>query len=330
MQKSHGQTPVQDPTPRTNITNKNNVLLPVPSINARTPKQATLEIRIARQKEINGVGMGVLSDGTPYLTGRGLAKLCGVDSSRISEISNDWLSKKKHATRGILKILFDRGITTIEKPFLEIMDSGNMVHAFPDIFCLAVLEYYAFDASTGPNPQAIKSYRLLAGRALHDFIYTQVGYATNENIPESWAQFHARVSLTYNSLPIGYFGIFKELADMIVTLGNAGLHIDSEFVPDISVGLLWSKFWECNKLDEKFGTRQKWNHNYPSIFPQSKSNPQNSWCYPESALAEFRRWLREDYIGQGKFSKYINSQILKKSLPPSFAQVITQVYELDK
>jgi len=99
------------------------------------------------------------------------------------------------------------------------------------------LEYYAFDAKS-PSQQAIKNYRLLAGKALHDFIYEQVGYRVNDNVPEAWAQFHERVSLTYDSIPEGYFGIFKELADMIVTLGNAGLHIDSTFVPDISVGLI--------------------------------------------------------------------------------------------
>ena len=36
-----------------------------------------------------------------------------------------------------------------------------------------------------------------------------------------------------NAVPSGYFGIFKEMADMIVTLGQAGLHIDASFVPDI-------------------------------------------------------------------------------------------------
>lgn len=159
-----------------------------------------------------------------------------------------------------------------------------------------MLEYYAFDAKTSRTEHALNNYRVLAGKALHDFIYTQVGYSTTENIPEYWQQFHARVSLTYNSIPDGYFDVFKEIADMIVTLGEAGFHIDSKFVPDISVGLAWGRYWNEKKLDEVYSPRKKWEHNYPDIFPQSKSNPQPAWCYPEGALGEFRKWFKHIYI----------------------------------
>ena len=74
----------------------------------------------------------------------------------------------------------------------------------------------------------------------------------------------------------------------------------------------------------------KWEHNYPLIFPQSKSNPQHPWCYPDAALAEFRRWCREDYIGGGQFSKYINNKIKTRQLPPSFAQLVTKAYSLEE
>lgn len=315
---------------RTLKSNKNNALLPVPGQNTRTPQQGLLDIKICRQTEIDGVGMGVLTDGTPYLTGRGLARLCGIDSSRISEIISDWETSKRPITKGVKSILRNRGFDESDKQYTEVIDNGNTIYAFSDVFCLAVLEYYAFDANTSKTEHALKNYRLLAGKALHDFIYTQVGYSTTENIPEHWQQFHARVSLTYNSIPDGYFGIFKEIADMIVTLGEAGLHIDSNFVPDISVGLAWGKYWIDKNFDEEFGQRQKWEHNYPAIFPQSKSNPQPSWCYPEGALGEFRKWFKHTYIGQGKFSNYINNQIKKRELPPSFAQIITKVYALDK
>ncbi len=195
--------------------------------------------------------------------------------------------------------------------------------------CLAVLEYYAFDATSGVKEQAQKNYRILAGKALHDFIYTQVGYDPNHNIPAAWAQFHARVSLTYNSVPAGYFSIFKEIADMIVTLGEAGLQIDSSFVPDISVGGTWSKHWADSNLEAIHGERLKWEHNYPQMFPQAKSNPQYPWCYPDSALAEFRRWFREQYVGEGKLAKYLNTKIKEKELPPSFAQLVIKAYSLD-
>jgi len=37
-----------------------------------------MDLSIKHQIEIDGVGMGVLPDGTPFLTERGLARLCGV------------------------------------------------------------------------------------------------------------------------------------------------------------------------------------------------------------------------------------------------------------
>ena len=195
--------------------------------------------------------------------------------------------------------------------------------------CLAVLEYYAFDAGQNIREEAKRNYRLLAGKALRDFIYLQVGYDPSNFVPEAWRQFHDRVSLTYNSVPQGYFGIFKEISDMIVTLGQHGLHIDSSFVPDISVGQAWSKYWKDSSLGETFGERIKYEHNYPSNFAQAASNPQEPWCYPENALGKFRQWFREIYIGEGKFEKYIQGKVKSKALPVSFAQLAIAAYTRD-
>lgn len=292
------------------------------------PKQGVLDLQIEKQIEIDGIGMGVLTDGTPFLTGRGLSRLCGVNNARIVELGQDWLKEvPTPLVYGVKKLLQERGVEQ-EHPYIEVNQRNGIFYAFPDSVCLAVLEYYAFDA---PNKieQAQKNYRLLAGKALHDFIYTQVGYDPNNFVPVAWQQFHDRVSLTYNSIPVGFFSIFKEIADMIVTLGQAGLHIDSSFVPDISVGLSWGKHWTNNNLDVKYGERKKWNHNYPANFPQSVSNPQEVWCYPELALAEFRKWMRDIYIGEGKLSNYVNNKIVQQQLPASFAQLVIKAYNLE-
>lgn len=313
--------------PRGNSSNDVRVLVPQSGANPRTSDQYILDLQIDKQVEIDGIGMGVLSDGTAFLNGRGLARLCGIDSSRVSEMSADWEKAALPLTAKAKEILYARGVV-LDHPYIEIKQRTGVFHAFPDVLCLAVLEYYAFDA---PNPRedAKKNFRLLAGKALHDFIYTQVGYDPNNSVPVVWRQFHDRVSLTYNSVPVGYFSVFKEIADMIVTLGQAGLYIDKSFVPDISIGIHWGKHWTENRFDEKYQPRQKWEHNYPGYFPQAKSNPQFPWCYPEAALPEFRRWMRENYIGDGKFTKYINDQIKKKELPASFAQLVITAYNLD-
>lgn len=314
--------------PRTKKPGEIKVLIPQKGLKSRSPIQAELDLKITMQKEIDGVGMGVLSDGTPFLNGRGLARLCGVDSSRISEMGNDWQTSVMALTSQVKALLSAKGVN-LPKPYIEVGDRGQISHAFPDVLCVAVLEYYAFDA---PNPreEAKRNFRLLAGKALRDFIYTQVGYDPNELVPDVWRQFHDRVSLTYNAVPAGYFGVFKEIADMIVTLGQSGLHIDSKFIPDGSVGSLWSTHWSNGSLQSTYGERTKFEHNYPDYFPQAASNPQDAWCYPEAALGEFRRWFRETYIGQGKFKNYIQGKVKRQELPPSFAQIALVAYEKKK
>ena len=308
------------------ISNQSNDLQVIVRPQGATDKQRTLPLGIARQVEIDGVGMGVLSDGTAFLTGRGLARLCGITHAQIQRLSTDWITGADKARIETIKgIVRQRGFSD-ERPYISLDQRSGMFLAYPDFVCLAVLEYYAFDTAE-PTPEARKNFRLLAGAALREFIYKEVGYDPTNSVPDAWKQFHDRVSLTYNSVPRGYFGIFKEMADIIVTLGQSGLHIDSKFVPDISVGLHWSKHWLAGNFDEKYGTRIQFQHNYPNYFPQAKSNPQDSWCYPDAALGEFRRWLRADYIGQGKYAKYINGQVEKRQLPPSFAQLAIAAYE---
>ena len=305
----------------------NKSLVSVPGASAITPGQGMLNLQIEKQIEVDGVGMGVLTDGTPFLTGRGLARLCGISNARIVELSADWVDEKRALTRKVKEILASKSIV-VEAPHIEIAQRSGAFYAYPDVLCIAVLEYYAFDAGEGIRDTAIKNFRLLAGKALHDFIYSQVGYDPQRHVPAVWRQFHDRVSLTYNSVPTGYFSVFKEIADMIVTLGQAGLAIDSSFVPDGSVGIHWAKHWKSKGLAKKFGERKEWNHNYPEYFPQAKSNPQPANCYPEAAIPEFRRWMRENYIGDGKFTKYLNGQIKKKELPASFSQIVIEAYDL--
>ncbi|MGD0770870.1 MAG: hypothetical protein ABSB42_22025 [Tepidisphaeraceae bacterium] len=318
--KKNGSTPVAHPI-ATNTLSVNK--LPVVATKTSIAPETQLELFVDKEKEIDGVGMGVLSDGTAFLTGRGLARLCGVSNARIVELGQNWSTATTNAmVEGVKKILQDKGLKG-DKPYIEVRRRSGSFYAYSDAVCLAVLEYYAFDQ---PTDEAKKNFRLLAGKALHDFIYIQVGYDPSNHVPEVWRQFHDRISLTYNSVPPGYFSVFKEIADVIVHLGQNGLKIDSSFVPDISVGIHWGKHWEDSDLKKMYGDRIKFEHNYPNYFPQARSNPQLPWCYPEMSLGEFKRWLRETYIKGGKFEKYLTDQANKKSLPPSFVQLAIAVY----
>ncbi|MGE0056011.1 MAG: hypothetical protein AB7S74_17580 [Hyphomicrobium sp.] len=285
------------------------------------PAQGILELSVDRQDEIDGIGMGILNDGTPFLNQRGLARMCGVQNAHIGTISSEWndISKPRIAT--IKKILEARGVT-MTTPHLEVSHGGRRMFAYPDAVCLAILEYYAFDAGQFVQDEAKARFRWLAGRSLREVIYSQLGYKPESGAAEIWRQFHDRVSLVYDNVPLGYFCVFKEIADLMVTLINAGAAIGNKFIPDASVGRAWSEHWKANALFANCGERQQYQHNFPDYFPQSASNPQYPWCYPEAALPHFRKWMREVYL-PNQLPKYLDGKVRDGGLAPEAKPMIT-------
>eukprot|EP01036_Dinobryon_divergens_P011944 gene11944-16080_t len=53
--------------------------------------QLKLDFQIIAEREIDGVGMGVLNDGTPFLSLRGLARMSGVDIANLVRITEEWV-----------------------------------------------------------------------------------------------------------------------------------------------------------------------------------------------------------------------------------------------
>lgn len=280
------------------------------------PAQGNLDLGVEIQREIDGIGMGVLKDGTAFLTGRGLARLVGLENLHIRTIGREW-NDPKPRTEEIKRLLAKRGIT-MPAAYIETTDGGRPIHAYPEAVCLAVLEYYAFDAAK-PREVARDNYRILAGKALRDLIYSQVGYdPTGQDRFKSW---HDRIALNYQSAPKGFFHVFNEAHTIIYELIAAGAKIGDKFVVDISVGAHWSRFWDENGLAEKHGGRAKYPHHYPDTHPQAQANPHESWCYPLAALGAFREWLQDTYIEGGKFASYLHGKVKKGELPPSVAQL---------
>jgi hypothetical protein len=105
---------------------------------------------------------------------------------------------------------------------------------------------------------------------------------------------------------------------MVVTMIQSGVPVGDKTVPDISVGIHWAKHWRDGDLDATFGERVKFEQDYPEYFPQAASNPHEPWAYPESALAEFRRWMREVYF-KDKFPGYLGNQVKARALPAAIA-----------
>lgn len=282
--------------------------------------QTLLDLTPLKEKEIQGIGMGVLPDGTSYLTGRGLAAMCGIGETTLRDMINNW-DAEKLTPRGlkITELLSAQGYND-KALFKPVNVNGSRHHAYPEVVCMAFLEYFAFDAAP-VREQALKNYRLLAKSSLRAFIYVQIGYDPTNRIPEAWQQFHDRVSLVHPKVPAGYFCIFKEMADLTVAMILGGVPVGEHTVPDGSVGIHWAKAWAAEKLEEKYGKRIPYEHNYPEYFPQAKSNPQHPWAYPDGALPRFREWMRETYLPQ-KFPPYIQSVEKKHALPPSITNLI--------
>jgi hypothetical protein len=115
------------------------------SINVLAPKSGSKEINaiqpsfdlgIERDTDVDGIGMGVLSDGTPYLNQRGLAALCGVENAHIGTISSQWNDEEqKPRIQSIKGILQKIGSCLPSSPCRDhargtdtlLLSSGNML-----------------------------------------------------------------------------------------------------------------------------------------------------------------------------------------------------------
>lgn len=306
-------------TPKNSGSKTNNSVL-VP-----TPIQPILpHFHVEKQVEHDGVEMGVLENGIPYLTESGLARMCGIDRKVLNRLAIGWDDEKtKPRGQKINQLLLKSGYTE-NTLYLKSEHKSQEINAYTEPVCLALLEYYAFEADE-KREQAQNAFRLLARTKFREFIYNAVGYYPEQRVLDSWKHFHDRVDLTMNAVPFGYFCIFTEIASMLVPMIRSGILISDKVIPDISVGIVWANNWRKNNFDALYGQRIEYAHNYPFYYPQSKSNPQPAWAYPNKALGLFREWLEEHYI-RNKFPSYLLDQARQGKLSSDIAQKTIDVF----
>ncbi|NVN06036.1 hypothetical protein HW509_10610 [Asaia spathodeae] len=289
------------------------------------PLQLRLDLGVRVEREVGGIEMGVLDNGISYLTQAGLASVAGAARSTIWEITQEWEAAQQS---GIFKgriSYFQEALSRVgyddPKLYIEIERGGSPLYAYPDLVCTTIIEYFAFEAKR-TNDIAITSFREFARYGLQNYIYRALDYKP----ADKWRMHNERVSLLNDSVPVGFFSIFKEVSGMIVDLINADLPIDDHTIPDISVGLTWGKFWTAHEFSGQFGDRVQYAHYYPSSFPQSASNPQNAWAYPNASWPQFQAWFHGIYLPT-KYPPYI----LKKAklLPGGRAEAarLAAIYE---
>jgi hypothetical protein len=288
----------------------------ISSLVPASPRQIEL-FHVEKQVELNGVEMGVLENGVPYLSERGLARMCGIDARGLNRLAVDWAEEKTKERGAAIKEMLEKSGYFEDGLFLRSELNGTPVNAYTEPVCMAVLEYYAF-VSKDRREEAISAFRALARSTFRAFIYQAVGYSPDQKVLDSWRHFHDRVDMVLDAVPFGYFSVFREIASMIVPMIRAGIMISDRVVPDISVGKTWSSYWEQNGLAARFGERTRYDHEYPLYYPQAKSNPQPSFAYPDAALGEFRAWLRQQYV-TNKFPEYLLRQTKLGNLPEYIA-----------
>ncbi|EJD6508510.1 hypothetical protein M0I01_RS12980 [Providencia rettgeri] len=288
--------------------------------------QGELELFPVKEVEFDGIQMGIMNDGTPYLTLRGLSRLCGVDHRVLGRLTTNWLEERtKPRGKKIDSILRGKGLT-LSSLYTVLNNNTGEVYAYSDSVCMAILEYYALDAdsSTFDNSVAKKRYRDLAEYSLRRFIFLNLGIDPENPLRSAWKCFQERLQLNAN-IPFGYFSIFSEMADLTLRMINTGFNLGPASIPDISIGITWGKHWIKNDLCSKYGERTKHPHHYPDWFPQHKAGAIEAWIYPDDALGEFRRWLQRIYLPQ-KFPAYIENKIKDGAIPKvNAANLLIQV-----
>lgn len=308
------------PTPKrknnNNIQAKSTDLVPY-------PEQGEL-FRVEKQVEFDGVEMGVLENGVPYLSESGLARMCGVDRKALNRLASNWQDEINKERGMVIKKMLEEAGYFEKELFLKSELSGTIINAYTEPVCLAILEYYAFVAKE-KREEAIRAFRTLARTTFRAFIYTATGYSPDQRVLDSWQHFHDRIDMVLDAVPAGYFSVFREIASMIVPMIRSGIIISDKVVPDISVGKAWSSYWEENGFNTIYGQRIKYDHEYPLYYPQSQSNPQPSYAYPDSALGVFRSWLRQNYI-INRFPQYLIRQASQGKLPVEVANKAIEVF----
>lgn len=272
----------------------NNTGLPAMPTQSPTLIQVPLDLGIEVERTIGGVEMGVLQNGISYLTPAGLEEVAGAARSTVFEVSQEWeaamnggVFSRRSRIAFFRDYLSENGYND-HHLYIEIIRNGSTYYAYPDVVCMAFLEYFAFE-TLSKNARAVENYRSFARFGFQEFVYKALGYTP----PDKWKYLHDRISILNGGAPESYFIVFNEVSGMIIDLINAGLSVSEKTIPDIGVEKGWGDHWTKSYLDDVYGARIT-----------ATSNPQLPWAYPNEALAEFRRWFRHEYLTT-RFPRYM-------------------------
>jgi hypothetical protein len=281
-----------------------------------TPKQ--LELTPVAYQEMDGLELGLLDDGTPFLSGRSLARIAGVVPSVVNEWANEYNPNASKGRDRIIAGLLAKSGFSGDALFVKVkLGTGPAVNAYPDAVVMAVLEYYGFEHEK-KSETAQQAFRTLGRAGFRTFAYTALGIDPTKRSPDAFKSYHQRLLL--NPMPSGFFCVLTETDHLLLASIREGLPVDQHTVPDISIGQAWSAEWTLRAYDDRFGPRTKYPHKYPDDYPQARASP-DAFIYPLGGLGEFRVWLDAHYLPK-KYPDYIKRKVKLGTLPASRAELL--------
>jgi hypothetical protein len=230
--------------------------------------------KIIQFGKFDGIEMGVMDDGTPFLTGGGLALMCDVTPASISDLG-EFVSLEKSKPRGgkIASILSQSLNFDSDRFFEKIPYNKQIVNAYPEAVCMAVLEYYAFEAGERCTDKAKQISRLLMRKTFRDFIYSLIGYNRPRLTFTDYmlSRINHHHSASRNPLPDGYFCLFDKMIELLqkfdlrigYTLGEQWYDTskgDVRFLePDISLGIHFSGLFKNEFVKKEQAYQEAYN-----------------------------------------------------------------------
>jgi len=180
-------------------------------------------IGIRIQKEVDGLTMGILTDGEAYVSESSLAELCGVSQVVIDSIGQEWNAEPPTTRIAAIKMNLRAEGYTAPRAYVTAMWKGVKQRCYPSNICTSILNYFAFNAGPDCQETARESIRRINGTPTpgHD---SPTGS---------------------DAMPPGFFDPDR----MPFGLDLVELYR--------SIEQCWDQHWEAQKLGEKYGERSR-------------------------------------------------------------------------
>lgn len=298
-------------------------------MSSNTLVSQTLEV--IKSIEVSGspIEVGILQDGTPFLSGRGLARACGISNSTLvgwGEITPQL--GESHRAGKMANLLATYGYEG-DRFFFKIPDGTKFegkanVSAYPYKVCMAFLDYYAFEAN---KEAARNSLRILSEKQLPQFILAAVNgtmAASAQPIQPQPRPSRVRESSPFETrplrdgIPVGYFTISQLWSEEQVQSLQTALQLDAFPLTPAHIEKTWNHYWDIYKLWEQHGERFPLPHlemNHPSRT--------QSYIYPLSALNEFKQWLNLEFIPD-RFPSYLQRKMKQREFASGYRHQLPQ------